>query len=206
MLKLLRISISFFILCGCSTPKPISLNPNNYPRTVTIIYDQRIREFPNKNPTNNVIPAIYLPLQQKAFQLDRTQRFARKVLVLRFDQSDDTSIIRIMANRFSFYNWLYADTILAISSQTELNTCYRIHINTYRNKEFGFVPQLSLVPFVCKGDEEIVYSHRILVYDVPTQTITATDKRIYRKKRYESLFKRNFLSGGSVLKVSDVIK
>jgi hypothetical protein len=205
MSNLIFIATLSIILFGCSSKKLSTSNLTKDPKSVVIIYDQQIREFPSKNPTNRVIPAIFLPMQQEAFQLDRTQRFARKVLILRFDPSDDSSKIQIMANRFSAREWLYTDTILPIRSLPELNTCVRIQITTIRNKEFGIIPQLTLVPFVCRGDEDIVYSRRMLIYDIPTQRISGTDNRIYRKGGYPSLFKGKLFAGGTSIKVSDVI-
>lgn len=104
---------SFFTLLilffGCSNSKTVSSNGAPPQKRVVFFYDDYFSEF---DKYNMVQPAVFLPLQNKAFQLDRTYRAAKRVLILKFSQDDDTSCIQIMANRFSYKNWLYTDTVL----------------------------------------------------------------------------------------------
>lgn len=198
------IYLLIIILYGCSSSKPRTKTPQNSTKSIIIMYDQNVREFPQKNPTNMVIPGIYLPLQQKAFQLDRTEEWGRKILILQFPDSNDSSLIQIMANRFGYKNWLYTDTLLDIKKLPGIETCFKLEISTFRNKDFGLVPQLKVIPVTCKEINFDFNRDRYLIYDVTTQFISGTEKRIFRKKGYYALFKRPLIPRSSVIKVSDI--
>jgi hypothetical protein len=151
-----------------------------------------------------VIPGIYLPLQKKAFQLDRTEEWDRKILIIQFPDSDDSSVIQIMANRFGYKNWLYTDTLLAIKNLPGIETCYKLEISTYRNEDFGLVPQLNVIPIACREINLDLNRDRYLIYDVATQSISGTEKRIFRKKGYYALFKRPLIPSSRIIKASDI--
>ena len=199
-----RICLLITIFYSCTTSKSIISTPNSSTRSFVIMYDQNVREFPLKNPTNMVIPGIFLPLQQKAFQLDRTEEWDRKILILQFPDSDDSSLIQIMANRFGYKNWLYTDTLLDIKNLPGIVTCFKLEISTNRNKDFGLVPQLKVIPITCKEINLDFNRDRYLIYDVATQSISGTEKRIFRKRGYNALFKRPLIPRSSVIKVSDI--
>jgi hypothetical protein len=170
------------------------------------MYEQNIREFPLKNPTNTVTPGIYLPMQQKAFQLDRTEQWDRKILILQFPQTDDSSVIQIMANRFGYKNWLSTDTLINIKDLPDMETCFKLDISTYKNNDFGLVPQLHLIPTAFNEINFDYNRDRYLMYDVATQSLSGTEKRIFSKKGYAALFKRPLIPRSSVINVSDIPK
>jgi hypothetical protein len=152
-----------------------------------------------------IVPGIYLPLQKKAFHLDRSQRYERRVLILQFGQNDDSSIVQIMANRFSYKNWLYADTLIHVAQLTNMNTCLRIDITTYKSTSHGFIPVLKLVPFGCTGSEGYLYANRVLTYNLRDGKMTGTDKKIYRKGGFHALFRKPFIPASPIIKLSDIV-
>lgn len=153
-----------------------------------------------------VIPGIYLPLQKKAFQLDRTEIWARKILILQFSGADDSSFVQIMANRFGYKNWLYTDTLLSIKHLPATDNCYKLGISTFKSKDFGQVPQLTLIPFACNVVEVDYFRDRFLIYDVASLSIIRGEEIIYRKKGYKALFSKPFIPKSPIIKVSDAIK
>jgi hypothetical protein len=193
-------------LCSCGASKKNSTIPNTIPKQLTIIYKEVPRSFPLKNFTEFIKPAIYLPVQQKAFELDRTQTREPKTLVLQFSPDDDSSIVQIMANSPNSKFWITTDTLIKVSELTQLNTCLTIHLNTYKVNDFRRVPQLTLLHFECSDDEinPDTFRGRFLKYNVSSGTFKGNNRRIFRKKGYDALFRNPFFPNRKIIKASDI--
>jgi hypothetical protein len=194
--------LSLFFLYACSPAKQAVLPDSG--KHLLIMHDQRIREFPASNPTYMIIPGIYLPLQKKAFQLDRTQEWDRKILVLKYSETDDSSVVQIMANRFGYNNLIYTDTLLSLKNLQEKESCFSLAISTIKNKQYGLIPQLEVVPVDCNSVLLDELRDRYLMYDISTGTLSGPEKRIFRKKGYDDLFRRFPTPNKRIIKVSEI--
>jgi hypothetical protein len=110
-----------------------------------------------------------------------------------------------MANRFGYKNWLYTDTLIKIADLPRLQNCFRINISTYRSKDYGFIPVLSMVPFECNGTERDLNVRSMWRYNVPEKRMNGSDPFIYVKKGYKHLFRKPFIPASPIIRVSDII-
>jgi hypothetical protein len=192
-------------LLGCAAAQPTQLDGSIKYKHVFILYDQPIWSWPGKNSTEIIVPGIYLPLQKKAFQLDRAMQWDPRVLHLVFDVNDDSSTIQILANRFSYKNWLYADTIVKPKVLPEFCNCFRLHITTYKTKNHGFIPVLGLQAIDCLGTERFLKARSNWLYHIPRNLMSGSDPSIYVKKGYSHLFRRPLIPASPIIKVTELI-
>lgn len=189
------------LLFGCSSSKIVTSNAAPPQRRVVFFYDDFILEF---SKYIMIQPAVFLPSQNKAFQLDRSNIEATRILILKFAQDDDTSRIQIMANRFSYKNWLYTDTVLHVGQLTQQNTCFRIKVSGHKNQTLGIVPEISLEPMVCNGNEEYLSGMLYLMYDAVSGEMTGDKRAMFRSDGFEALFKKPLIPKSPIIKLADV--
>jgi hypothetical protein len=196
---------SFFTLLilffGCGSSKTITSNAAPLQKRVVFFYDEHISEF---SKYIMIQPAVFLPSQNKAFQLDRSNVGATRILILKFAQDDDTSRIQIMANRFSYKNWLYTDTVLQVGQLTEQNACFRIKVSGHKNQTLGIVPEISLEPMVCNGNEEYLSGMLYLIYDAVSGEMTGDKRAMFRSDGFEALFKKPLIPKSPIIRLADV--
>lgn len=204
MFKLLLISLSYFSIFGCRPSKyTITLNSTDVKRIV-FLYDQPMRNWPQKGRTDRVVPAIFLPNQQKAFHLYKSEYTKARALILEFQQNDDSSMVQVLAKCLGYKEWLYVDTIISIHRLLAGNTCYRLQTTTFKTKKYDFVPTLKLVPFECNEGTNPIVLKRYLTYNSTKDSLTGNDPKLYLKNGPNDFFPAIFRRKLPVIKVSDI--
>jgi hypothetical protein len=188
------------LLFACSSSKTVSSGAAPLQKRVVFFYDDFIWDF---SKYIMIQPAVFLPLQNKAFQLDRSDIRATRILILKFAQNDDTSRIQIMANRFSYKNCLYTDTVLRVGQLTQQNTCFRIKVSGHKNETLGIVPEISLEPMVSNGNEEYLSGRLSLLYDVVSGEMTGDKRAMFRSDGFEALFKKPLIPKRPIIRLAD---
>jgi hypothetical protein len=189
---------------GCTASKYTIPTAETNIKRIVLLYDQPMRNWPQKGRTDRVVPAIFLPKQQKAFHLYKSEYTKARGLILEFQQDDDSSLVQVLAKCLGYTEWLYVDTIISMHRLQAGNTCYRLQTTTFKTKKYDFVPTLKLVPFECIEGSNPIVLKRYLTYNSTKDSLTGNDPKLYLKNGPNDFFPAIFRRKLPVLKVSDI--
>jgi hypothetical protein len=189
MVLLLPALIASVQIIFFSTFQEKTWNREGLIKRIVFVYDQPVRQWPQRNRTDRVVPAIFLPLQSKAFHLYKSEYTRSRALVLDFDVKDDSSLIQVLAKSFEGDSWVYADTILPIRQFSNGIHIFRIGIKTRKSQNFAAVPIVELISLSFDQKNYTTLLRNFLHYVVPTTEMSGNDKQIYLKNGYDDLFK-----------------
>jgi hypothetical protein len=147
-----------------------------------------MRSWPQKGRTEQVVPAVYLPMQEKAFHLYKSEFTKARTLIFEFEQSDSVSSIQILSKSFDNSSWLYADTLLNLNLLPVANTCYFIKTSTYKTEKYKFVPTLQLVQFECNSASNSISFKRHLTFHNGKDSLSGNDPKLYLKNGFSDFF------------------